>query len=429
MKNKVMKTFVAALLAGTLTLSALSGCGGKTTDTNTPSNDAATQEQATDDTAAPTPSNEDAAPVADDGADVEHKGTIMWLAHISSGISYESFVNYGEAVCKELGYTFQVVYGDMFNDPAGNLSAVKNAMTDDVVAIISSFDGGIQNIMDEYPDLYVCGFNCEMLGVYGEGGPAASCLENDHYLGTIIDGRKTGTEMGQEYFNAVVEQGYKKISLVAFPSYAYPSLAEADAAFRAEIENYNSTADEPIELVGETKVLEFMPLEDSYFLDANYGDLDAIIAFCAGTQFVYPTMKTAIAGGTCSADTKLVTGGFEDDADLVVDIGGEGVIQYISFSASENIAYPIILLDNALNGTMYTDFKAEAISPVPFVIDSKEDIDNVMTKSLAGTADPSLAQLSMDEIKNLCTRFNPDATYADLVATFQSEQLSVDNLK
>ena len=67
-------------------------------------------------------------------------------------------VNYATSVCEELGYEFQVVYGDMYNDPAANLSAVKNAMTKDVVAIIASQDGGIKDIMAEYP-----GFICRRL--------------------------------------------------------------------------------------------------------------------------------------------------------------------------------------------------------------------------------------------------------------------------
>ena len=168
-------------------------------------------------------------------------------------------------------------------------------------------------------------------------------------------------------------------------------------------------------------------MEESYFLEDGYGDLDAIVAICAGTDFVYPTMKSAIANGSCSPNTKLITGGFNTDEAIVSDIGGDGVIQYISISPSEDIAWSIAMLDNALNGKMFSDYTAsERVDPIEYVIDSKEDIDNVMSKSMTGTADVTKAQITMDDLKKVLTRYTPDATYADLNALFHSEQLSVE---
>ena len=77
-------------------------------------------------------------------------GTIMWLSNLQSGVQYDSTVDYMTAICDELGYNFTVVYGDGFNDAAGNLQAVKNAMTDDVVGIMVSQDGGLATIMEEF---------------------------------------------------------------------------------------------------------------------------------------------------------------------------------------------------------------------------------------------------------------------------------------
>lgn len=434
MKNKVAKRILSAVLAGTMMLSCLAGCG-KSADNGDASQETNTQTEAPADTTQQDDAQAEQ-PQENTGDVAASTGkTIMWLSNLSSGIAYDCGVNYAEAICAELGYEFKVVYGDMFNDPAGNLAAVKNEMSDDVVAIIASQDGGILNIMQEYPELYVCGYNTDMRSVYAEDGPNKDCLSNEKFLGTIVDGHADGSLTGKEQAAAVIEQGYKKVSLLMFPAYAYPNLTAAEAAFRAEIEAYNATAADAdkIEIVGDTKVLEFAPLEESYFLEPAHQDLDAIVGFCAGIMFVYPSMKAAIGAGTCSADTKLVTGGFDDDSSIIADVGGDGVIQYISFSPAEDMAFPIILIDNALNGTMYSDYPqgtAETqVDPIPYVIDSKEDIDNVMTKSMAGTADVSLAQLSIDEVKNLCTRFNPEATYADLVGTFTSEQISVEELK
>ena len=111
-------------------------------------------------------------------------GTIMWMASHEDKAIRAGF----EALCDSLGYKSVVVYGDGFNDAAGNLSAVRNSMTSDVVALITSQDGGIKDIMEEYPDLYVAGCLSDMNSVYADGGENAVVLSNDHYLGTICDG-------------------------------------------------------------------------------------------------------------------------------------------------------------------------------------------------------------------------------------------------
>lgn len=420
MKKSTWKKLLAALLALAMVF-ALAACGGNTggQETQNPgggeTNTQAPDDQGGGDENPPAPAN---------------GGTIMWLSNLTSGTQYDAAVNYAKAICAKLGYNFQVVYADGFNDPAGNLSAVQTGMTSDVVAIIASQDGGIQNIMEEYPDLYVVGFNSDMAAVYNEGGAAAGLLSNDHWLGTIVDGYADGKNAGHDYAQAVINQGYHKVATMIFPFYAYPMLQVADQAFRAEIAEYNQTASEPIEIVGDTKMLEFAPLEESWFMEnSGYQDLDAIVGFLAGVQFIYPTMKSAMANGLCSADTKLVTSGFETAADIIADMGGDGVIQYVDISPIENIAWAITLLDNALQGKQYADFSPDCIDSARYVIDSKEDIDNVMAKSLNGTTNADYAQISLQDLETVLTRYNPDATYAQLNELFHSEQITVDGLK
>lgn len=358
-------------------------------------------------------------------------GTIMWLSNLSSGTQYETINAYSEMILDELGYELQVVYGDMFNDPAGNLNAVKNAMTNDVVGIIASQDGGLKDIMEEYPDLYVAGYNADMRSVFNADGANAEVSSNEKFLGTIVDGYYDGANLGKQFAKQVIEKGYRKVGTMVFPAFAYPNLTEADVAFRASIEEYNATAseDDRIEVVGDTKVLEFSPLEESYFLEEGNGDLDAIIALLAGVDFVYPTMKSAMVNGSASEDMKLLTAGFNNDEAIIADVGGEGVIQLISISPSDNVAFSIIMLDNAISGKQYSDFeKAEAIDSVEYIINSKEAIDNVMTKSMTGTADVSLAQLLLEDIKKVLTRYNESATYEDLKNLMASDQLTVEAL-
>lgn len=357
----------------------------------------------------------------------KHKdmGTIMWLSHISSGISYDAFANYMTACCEALGYKLVIVYGDAMGDAATNLQTIQNNMTDDVVGLLVSQDGGLQSIMEEYPNLWVVGFNVDLRSVFDESGANHGVMEMDHFLGAIYDGYETGDQYGVDFANYVIEQGYKKVAILNFPAFAYPSQTEADIAFRATVEEYNASAAEPIEIVGDTTTLMFTPLEESWFLEEGHDDLDAIVGFLHGQRFVYPAMVSAIANGTCSPDTKLITGGVADDPSKD-DVGDDKTVVRLQCTPIEDIAYCLILIDNAITGNLPADFEVVPVGGAPYVIDSAEDMENVVTKALFGTANPELAQLTVDEVVALCGRNNPNLTFAELIEVFHS--ISVEEL-
>ena len=353
-------------------------------------------------------------------------GTIMWLSNLSSGIQYEATRDYLTAICEKLGYKFTIVYGDMFNDAAGNLTAVSNGMTNDVVGLIASQDGGIAAIMEQYPELYVVGYNTDMTSVFTAGGANEAVLSTPKFLGTICDGFQNGADMGHQYFEVVKEKGWQKVSVVNFPGYAYPNQTAAVNAFMADVEAHNAASDAKITVVSDPLTLEFQPLADSYFLEDGHDDLDAIVAFCAGIDFVYPTMVTAKLNGFCDMRTQIITGGFNNNADIVADIGEDRNIAWVCISPSEDPAYAMVLLDNAISGKQYADFAVERIDSKPYVIDSVADINAAMTAGMIGTGDVTKAQVSVDDVVNLCVRFNAEATYAGLKALFASEQVTVD---
>ncbi len=358
----------------------------------------------------------------------EDMGTIMWLSNLTGGAQYDATVNYLTALCDALGYEFTVVFGDSFNDAANNLLAVQNGMSDDVVGLIASQDGGLAAIMEEYPDLWVAGYNTDMRSVYTEGGENAACLSNPKFLGTIADGYGNGFFLGQLLAQQTIDAGHKKVAIINFPVFAYPNLTEADAGFRAAIADYNAAnPGSEIEVVGDTTTLMFEPLSDQWFLEEGHGDLDAIIGLLAGVLFVYPTMVSAMANGTCSPDTKLITSGFETDPDIIADIGENGRISSLLVSCAENPAYALIMIDNAITGNVAAGSNNACIDSAPYLIDSAEDINNVMTKSLMGTGNVANAHLTVDEIVALCGRTNPNLTWEEIVATFQA--ISVDELK
>jgi hypothetical protein len=316
---------------------------------------------------------------------------------------------------KELGYTYQIIYGDPANDPAGNLSAVKNAMTSDVVGLIAMQDGGMVDIMTEYPELYVAGLATDMASVYGEGGASAAVATNPKFLGTVAAGYANGTNIGKMFAKAVIDGGYKKIAICMSPAFAYPQYAIADKAIREEIAVYNTNAAEPIEIVGEeATVLMFKPLDDTYFNEPEHQDLDAIVGFCAGQSFIYPQLATAIGNGIANADTKLLTLGLEKSEDLIADVG-TGIVQTLFIPNYEEVFYAMVMLDNAIQGKPYADFKkSEVLDGVYVRITSDEIMTDIEENSPMLSTDLSKLSVPLEEGKQFFTRYNPDATYAQL---------------
>lgn len=351
-------------------------------------------------------------------------GKLLFLVNSSSGPIYDFNIACMDMWTKELGYTYQIVYGDQANDPAGNLSAVKNAMTSDVVGLIVMQDGGVADIMTEYPELYVAGYANDMASVFSEGGASAAAATNPKFLGTVAPGYASGVDTGKMFAQAVIDGGYKKIAVAMFPSFAYPQYAVADKTIREEIAAYNKTAAEPIEIVGdEATVLMFKPLDDTFFNEPTNQDLDAIVGLCAGQTFIYPTLANAIGNGTSSPDTKLLTVGLEGSPDLVADVG-TGIVQSLFLPNYEELFYAIVMLDNAIQGKPYADFKAEVIDGVYVRMTSDAIMTDVEENSPLLTADMAKLSVSIEKGKPFFTRYNPDATYAQLKEFMLSDAFS-----
>lgn len=151
-------------------------------------------------------------------------------------------------------------------------------------------------------------------------------------------------------------------------------------------------------------------------------DLDAIIGFCAGTKFIYPTMVTAKANGTCSADTKLLTGGYDNDDAMIADCGDEDqTISTLFLSCPEYTLYPLALIDNALSGKQYGDWeKAEIINPGVVVLHTTEEFQATKDNSPLWDADLTKLAVSTEDMKQYMTRFDESASYKDMVEAIQS---------
>jgi hypothetical protein len=409
--DKVVKKVVAFMLMVTLAMASLTGCGSSSSGKET-EGVKATEAGTTSET-------------AKDSATSTVGGKLLLLVNSSGGAVYNYSIAAMDMWTQELGYTYEIVYGDSSNDPAGNLSAVKNAMTSDVVGLIMMQDGGVSNIMTEYPDLYVVGLGTDMASVYSEGGASADAATNEKFLGTVAGGYAHGEDIGKMYAQTVIDKGYKKIAIVMFPSFAYPQYAIADKTIREEIATYNETASEPIEIVGEeSTVLMFKLLDDTFFNEPKNQDLDAIIGLCSGQQFIYPTLATAIGNGIANPETKLVTSGLEDDQTLMDDVG-TGIVQSLFVPNFEEIFYPIAMLDNAIQGKMYSDYtQSEVLDGVYVRITSDDVMTNIEQNSPLLDADLTKSSVSLDVGKQYLTRYNPDTTYAGLKEFMESDAFS-----
>lgn len=352
-------------------------------------------------------------------------GKILLMSNVNSGAMYDFNLAFMDTWTKELGYSYEVVYGDSANDPAGNLNAIKNAMTDDVVGLIAMQDGGIVDIMTEYPELYVAAVGNDMLSVYSEDGANAAVADNDHFLGSVAGGYADGHDTGKMFAQAIIDAGYEKVAICMSPAFAYPQYKIADQVIREEIDKYNETADKPIEIVGEeATVLMFKPLDDTFFNEKENQDLDAIIGLCGGQQFIYPPLSTAIANGTADPDTKLITLGMESSSDLVADVG-TGIVQQLYVPNYEEIFFCMAMLDNAIQGKQYSDYtKSEVLDGVYVKITSDEIMTNIENNSPLLDADMSKASVSLEVGKEYLTRYNPDAAYADLREFILSDAFS-----
>lgn len=359
--------------------------------------------------------------VAGASAETAGKGKILYLSNLTSGAQYEFYVQYLNLMAEHLGYKVEIVYGDLFNDPAGNLQIVKNAYTSDVVGLIATQDGGLINIMEEYPELWVVGFFSDMDNVFNEDGSSHGVLEKDHFLGLMGDNYISGEDVGRAYAEEVIARGYKKVSTCIFPVYAYPKHTVADASFREAIAEYNQTAAEPIEIIGDTTVLQFSPLGDDYFLDPDHMELDCIVGFCAGTSFIYPKVVEAKAMGLCKDNLQIITGGFDNDPNLMADCGDDKTIVRLTIGGVESIIWPMAMLDAALSGTMYPDYPGiERLDSAVYTINTTEKFDAIVNHSPMGVdLDVTKAQLDWEGMKDLFISVNPDATYANLTETCQ----------
>ena len=104
---------------------------------------------------------------------------------------------------------------------------------------------------------------------------------------------------------------------------------------------------------------------------------------------------------------------------------GTGIVQQLYVPNFEEIFFPIVMIDNAIQGKQYSDFtKSEVLDGVYVSITSDEIMTNIEENSPLLSADMSKTSVSIEVGKEYLTRYNPDATYADLKEFMASDAFS-----
>ena len=305
-------------------------------------------------------------------------------------------------------------------DEAANKTAAQQLISSGCKGLILTMDSATEAILEE----------CEKAGVY-LGGYLADyetsfdkVKDNPNFVGTVVDGRYSGTEWGEEIAERIINDGYKNIGMIKFPSFAFPHQNEMDAAFRAKIEEYNKTAadSEKITVQAETTELMFQPLSADYF-SAN-PNIDAIYGMCAGVDFIYPTLTQ-----NNKTNIKLYTAGFSVDDSVLNNFGtsGNGCFQELVFSNVEAITYPLVMLLNKIEGKEFEDAPSEAqrVDSSQIRITNNEELDTVKEKSMYYTGKFENSFLTASEVSELLAKNG--GTHENLVKAVQS--MSMEDLK
>ncbi|MBR1585143.1 MAG: hypothetical protein IJ662_06360 [Clostridia bacterium] len=347
--------------------------------------------------------------------------TIGVALYFDTGYYPENVKSYLSALGEAMNVKF--VYTVLTQtDESANLTKIQELIGSGVDGIILTLDMGTQAILNECrdADVYVAGFLCDFNTSYTTNYDAV--FKNEYFLGTVSDG-PCGDDLraGYDYFDSLMEYNERHpeapithVSMTTFPAWAFPVQQLFVQQFTEKVEAYNQTAATPITvdpLDEATDVLMFQPLDSTYF--SKHPGIDAIMSFCDGSTFVYPTMVSAGMEKTI----KLFSAGYGEGDSANFGSRGTGTFQQQTVSAIEAVAYPIVLLVNKINGVEFPDMpeNAERVSCFSIIINSDEDMV-AFEHCLYLTGKLEDALYSAEDVANMTAVANPDATYAGLVS-------------
>lgn len=402
-----------------------------------------------------------------------HIGVMLYK---DTGDDVEALTAYTNYITKELGFKFTFKTGSL-TDQEKNLNSIADLQLAGCQGIVVSLCG---NTFPSFVTKAAEG-DTPIASYYGTpedyyyydggntGGGIATDADKknvaDYYVGGIEDGVRTGDKggyyLGEQYFqNVVVEAGERNIALVHFNFLYYPKQMAACDTFIGKVNAWNAEhADDKIELYdvaknedgtyktsadfpgkypGDTSVannsgnlgfsLGFAPVDDTYFQKGNGRDnMTSIACFGAAGTFIYPKATTA------APTIRIYGNGYDGGSDGFTKKFGE-IMRQSTFTCVESFAYPLAMLVNRIDKNEYADIWQQKAADNLYLdkdntdrrvsgfynyVTTKDEMDYVMKHSLYATHNAEDALLDANALKNLMKRYNPSATYSNLLKTVQ----------
>lgn len=426
---KKVRKMLAILLAGTM-LFGLAACGDSNAGASTGESNVAENDERNNGTGS-------------EGAQTEstgEKAKIVILSFDVTGDLYKASTAYLDALKEELNFEYEYVSAGYSSQE--QIQTVETYLAQGYKGVIINQDGGsleaILDLAEDY-DAYVGGywqnFNSSL---YAASDGGTGILNNERFLGSSVDGKNSCEALVNTMFEtAVLKDGHTKIGIVTMPTAWYPNQVYTGVdVFVGLVEEYNKgdmaeTNGVPVELVengtdenGNTIYYEqvdgeSMSLSSSFFTE---NEMEACISLAA-TSFSYAAITEA------KADLDLYTVGWESMYKEV--FGSNGMIKSVSVSPVDTLIYPLVQVLDAINGNFYADKPAAEDKIVE--TDGMDIIGDEGMAEFEKTLNCSLnaedAYFTPEQVKNFMVTYNPDATYADLLAAISSDNMTINATK
>lgn len=384
----------------------------------------------------------------------------------ATGSIVESVDAFMGSISDGLNISYEVRFAG--DDAATLLDNVQTAIAEGFNGIISMTDKGNNAAILEL---------CEESGVYfggtwsNQGSSLNSSdagydiLKSGYFVGSIGDGRDDSATEVAAYAKAIAAEyealaDDKKegaIGITTNPSkwtpgqqiaaqslyttltteYGIPESAFATATIekRAEDEVYSGTTIEAGTWQFPQVDVSSMSLPAAYF--QSNSNISLICSF-ASITYIEPALQNANLHGK----VKVWTCGYESEDYLMNNFGSQGDATYQGFRTApiEDVAFPLVIMLDKLNGNSYADREAKVAELVAamdsdmsakfqlkgymipssssIVVTSNEEFDGFANHYVYGNGDGNCSIVTADDLKNLMVTCNPDATYEDLVAFF-----------
>ncbi len=334
-------------------------------------------------------------------------GVIMYDYNDDQG---KNTKEYGEYL--EENFNVEFVYeATNYNDDA-HISCVENLISAGCKAIISAYDTSLESAIQ----------TCESAGVYyvlalDHASPEdAGNVSSEYFLGGTTQFAGDEASVGQAYAEKFLASGYKNVSGVSFPEFAF---VEAPAIYDA----FKST----IEAAGDYSVADLAFSSGFAAADVQTAtasaikeDTEVVFGMSSGLDYVYPELKNN------HPDVKLIALGYNDSADALLN--ADTLIAGGTNNYTQSVASSFVRVLNALAEKSYPDAAegpfnktTNSITVVNGVADypvyDKETLDDFKTYAFGrGSEGMSQGAVTAEEIKEVLLTENPDATLSDLNA-------------